>query len=205
MSSPSLPPPELVATPEGLARLVDTLKSCDAVAVDTESNSLHAYRERVCLIQFSTATADYIVDPVALPDLSPLGLETFECGTGEAIGGSFQQPQDGYVAQCWTGAPAGDTFIDVANAVQDEVRLATEGVDATAVYCPEDALGDVGGIACRVTEVDGEVLVRTVVILSDIGAVLDDLPEEPTDQDVQAALEGAEVEVLVGTEPVPAG
>jgi hypothetical protein len=141
----------------------------------------------------------------ALPDLSPLGLETFECGTGEAIGGSFQQPQEGYVAQCWRGAPAGDSFIDVANIVQDEVRLATGGVDATATYCPEDALGDVGGIACRVTEVDSEVLVRTVVILSDIDSVLDGLPDEPTDADVQAALLGAPVEILVGTEPVQGG
>ena len=39
------------------------------VAVDTESNSLHAYRERVCLIQFSTPDADYIVDPIRLADL----------------------------------------------------------------------------------------------------------------------------------------
>lgn len=48
------------------------LADCEAVAVDTESNSLHAYRERVCLIQFSTPEADFIVDPIALPDLSPL-------------------------------------------------------------------------------------------------------------------------------------
>lgn len=68
----SLPPPVLVASPDALERLVDALAACDAVSVDTESNSLHAYRERVCLIQFSTATADYIVDPVVLPDLRPL-------------------------------------------------------------------------------------------------------------------------------------
>lgn len=42
------------------------------IAVDTESNSLHAYRERVCLIQFSTPRFDYVVDPLALSDLSPL-------------------------------------------------------------------------------------------------------------------------------------
>ena len=42
------------------------------VAVDTESNSLHAYRERVCLIQFSIARADFLVDPLALKDLSSL-------------------------------------------------------------------------------------------------------------------------------------
>ena len=42
------------------------------IAVDTESNSLHAFRERVCLIQFSTPEKDYVVDPFMLQDLSPL-------------------------------------------------------------------------------------------------------------------------------------
>ena len=43
------------------------------LAVDTESNSLHAYREQVCLVQFTTPTRDYVVDPLALQDLSALG------------------------------------------------------------------------------------------------------------------------------------
>jgi ribonuclease D len=43
------------------------------LAVDTESNSLHAYREQVCLVQFTTPTRDYVVDPLALHDLSSLG------------------------------------------------------------------------------------------------------------------------------------
>ena len=52
--------------------LSGALAAYPVVAVDTESNSLHAYRERVCLIQFSTPAADYIVDPIRLPDLSAL-------------------------------------------------------------------------------------------------------------------------------------
>src|ERR1700674_3764699 len=68
----SLPPPILIADQDGLGRLVRTLATDPVVAVDTESNSLHAYRERVCLIQFSILGADYIVDPIRLPDLSPL-------------------------------------------------------------------------------------------------------------------------------------
>jgi len=40
--------------------------------VDTEANSLHAYRERVCLIQFSTVDTDYLVDPLALDDMTHL-------------------------------------------------------------------------------------------------------------------------------------
>src|SRR5471030_370907 len=72
MSSPPLPPPILVADEAGLGQLVRALASYPVVAVDTESNSLHAYRERVCLIQFSTPAADYIVDPIGLPDLNPL-------------------------------------------------------------------------------------------------------------------------------------
>ncbi len=67
-----LPPPILVNDASGLLDLVAALAPCAAVGVDTESNSLHAYRERVCLIQFSTPSADYIVDPVAFPDLTAL-------------------------------------------------------------------------------------------------------------------------------------
>ena len=67
-----LPRPQLVAEPESLARLVEALAAEPAVGVDTESNSLYAYRERVCLIQFSTPTQDYILDPLALPDLAAL-------------------------------------------------------------------------------------------------------------------------------------
>ena len=74
MTNPSLPPPIVVADEDSLGRLVGELASCPAVAVDTESNSLHAYRERVCLIQFSTPKADYIVDPIRLPDLGPLAV-----------------------------------------------------------------------------------------------------------------------------------
>jgi ribonuclease D len=68
----SLPPPILVADQDALGRLVRALATDPVVAVDTESNSLHAYRERVCLIQFSTLAADYIVDPIGLTDLSSL-------------------------------------------------------------------------------------------------------------------------------------
>jgi len=72
MPTAALPPPLLVADAEGLDRLVAVLAAEPALGVDTESNSLYAYRERVCLIQFSTPTRDYILDPLALDDLNPL-------------------------------------------------------------------------------------------------------------------------------------
>jgi ribonuclease D len=56
-----------------LRHLVDQLKSQSLLAVDTESNSLFAYNERVCLVQLSTREQDYIVDPLAVDDMSPLG------------------------------------------------------------------------------------------------------------------------------------
>ena len=62
----------LVADEDSLDRLVRALALDPVVAVDTESNSLHAYRERVCLIQISTVAADYVVDPIKLPDLGSL-------------------------------------------------------------------------------------------------------------------------------------
>ncbi len=53
--------------------MVAGLASEPRLAVDTESNSLHAYKERVCLIQFSTPAMDYLVDPLAMEDLQILG------------------------------------------------------------------------------------------------------------------------------------
>ncbi len=72
MSQP-LSPPVWVATPEDLSALVEVLAKQPSVAVDTESNSLHAYHEQVCLIQFSTPETDYLVDPLVLKDISALG------------------------------------------------------------------------------------------------------------------------------------
>lgn len=63
----------LITTSAELNALADRLAKQRMIAVDTESNSLHAYRERLCLVQFSTAQEDALVDPIALEDISPLG------------------------------------------------------------------------------------------------------------------------------------
>ncbi|NTV37033.1 MAG: ribonuclease D [Anaerolineaceae bacterium] len=53
--------------------MVEHLSSSSRLAVDTESNSLFAYKERVCLIQFSVDSTDYLLDPFVFQDLSKLG------------------------------------------------------------------------------------------------------------------------------------
>lgn len=68
-----LAPPELIQSSSQLDQLAAELTRQSRIAVDTESNSLHAYRERVCLIQFSTAETDYLVDPLSLDGLDILG------------------------------------------------------------------------------------------------------------------------------------
>jgi ribonuclease D len=78
-----------------LVSLVQQIESADRVAVDTEADSLHSYREKLCLLQISVpatgavggitdagpsvspgheaarAVCDYIVDPLANIDLEP--------------------------------------------------------------------------------------------------------------------------------------
>ncbi len=76
--------PVLIETQDALARLSDELRGQPRIAVDTESNSLHAYQERVCLIQFSTVSRDYVVDPLALDSLHPLA-DIFSDGGIEKI------------------------------------------------------------------------------------------------------------------------
>jgi len=56
--------------------MVADLERHPLIAVDTESNSLYAYQEQVCLVQFSAGQVDYLVDPLVLHDemhlLAPL-------------------------------------------------------------------------------------------------------------------------------------
>ena len=66
-------PPRVVDTIPALREMVTHLMQYPLVGVDTEANSLFAYRERVCLIQFSVPGTNYLVDPLAMDDLSPLG------------------------------------------------------------------------------------------------------------------------------------
>ena len=63
---------QYVDSRKALENLAQALENEPIIAIDTESNSLHAYQEQVCLIQFSTPTQDYLLDPLALPDLSIL-------------------------------------------------------------------------------------------------------------------------------------
>jgi len=73
MSNEQLPDPILITRQRALHRLAEALLHEPILAVDTESNSLYAYQEQVCLIQFSTTENDFLVDPLSLDDLSPLG------------------------------------------------------------------------------------------------------------------------------------
>ena len=64
--------PQWIATPDELNRVIAAIADEPQLAVDTESNSLFVYHERVCLIQFSTPSTDYLIDPLAIHDLSGL-------------------------------------------------------------------------------------------------------------------------------------
>jgi len=55
-----------------LAELFSRVELLDRVAIDTEADSLHCYREKLCLLQVSLPGRDYIVDPLADLDLAPL-------------------------------------------------------------------------------------------------------------------------------------
>jgi ribonuclease D len=62
----------VIDTEEKLAAWLPKLRAAKWVALDTEADSLHAYPEKVCLIQISTADGDRLIDPLAKTHLDPL-------------------------------------------------------------------------------------------------------------------------------------
>jgi len=63
---------QMITTAEQLQHVATLLKTQQIVAFDLEADSMHHYREQVCLLQISTAEKNYIVDPLACNDFSPL-------------------------------------------------------------------------------------------------------------------------------------
>lgn len=62
----------MIANAAQLAELLPKLKGVDRIGVDTEADSLHCYYEKLCLLQLSFSGEDYLVDPLANFDLTPL-------------------------------------------------------------------------------------------------------------------------------------
>jgi ribonuclease D len=61
-----------VTTADALAEAVAIFRRAAVVGVDTESDSLHAYQERVSLIQISDGRFNAVIDPLLLADVQPL-------------------------------------------------------------------------------------------------------------------------------------
>ncbi len=65
-------PIEMITRPDQLQLVLLHLKNEKLIAFDLEADSMHHYREQVCLLQISTESKNFIIDPLACPDFSPL-------------------------------------------------------------------------------------------------------------------------------------
>lgn len=63
---------DLVTTAAALTEAVQQMSQADWLAVDTEFAREDTYYPQLCLVQVATATQNWIIDPQALDDLSPL-------------------------------------------------------------------------------------------------------------------------------------
>ena len=66
-------PPALLADQDGLAALLERLRAEPLLAVDTEAASFHRYHDRVYLLQVSTRTHTWLIDPLGVAGLPGLG------------------------------------------------------------------------------------------------------------------------------------
>jgi ribonuclease D len=62
----------VIDTQDELTALLPLVQRSPRVALDTEADSLHAYPEKLCLVQLSLADGDFLIDPLAGLDFRPL-------------------------------------------------------------------------------------------------------------------------------------
>lgn len=66
--------PELITDATRLKTIVELALEYPIVALDLESNGFHRYPERVCLVQMAFADRIFLVDPLPIDDIEPLGI-----------------------------------------------------------------------------------------------------------------------------------
>ncbi|MFQ6029360.1 MAG: ribonuclease D [Dehalococcoidia bacterium] len=65
--------PRLISDQKAWEQVAPRLAAEPELALDTESNSMYAFQEQICLVQIGTPTEAYLLDPLAVKDLSALG------------------------------------------------------------------------------------------------------------------------------------
>ncbi len=65
----------MIESDAALAEYLPRLRSAGELAVDTEADSLHAYPEKLCLLQISLHGEDLLIDPLAGLNLAPFWEE----------------------------------------------------------------------------------------------------------------------------------
>jgi ribonuclease D len=68
-----VPQHELITETAALEECMAAIAREPVLALDTEASSFHRYQQRVCLVQLSTRERTWLIDPLALPGLSPMG------------------------------------------------------------------------------------------------------------------------------------
>ncbi|HET7275593.1 MAG TPA: HRDC domain-containing protein [Longimicrobiaceae bacterium] len=63
---------EYIETPEHLDRVLERLAELPLIAVDTEAAGYHRYLDSISLLQISSREENFLIDPIALDDLSGL-------------------------------------------------------------------------------------------------------------------------------------
>jgi ribonuclease D len=63
---------QLISDQKTWEHAVSRLAKEPKLAVDTESNSLYVYRERICLVQIGTSSETFLLDPLEIQDFSAL-------------------------------------------------------------------------------------------------------------------------------------